>query len=104
MALEDGRRFRSITASGDFFSTSGCRDLLFHVQEHRLTIPQISGFVAENGLAFVGFDLDHLTTQRYLTRFPNDRAMTDLASWDDFEREQPNTFAGMYQFWVQKKP
>jgi hypothetical protein len=30
--------------------------------------------------------------------------MTDLASWDDFEREQPNTFAGMYQFWVQKQP
>ena len=26
-------------ASGDFFSTSDCRDLLFHVQEHRLTIP-----------------------------------------------------------------
>jgi SAM-dependent methyltransferase len=104
VALEDGRRFRNVIASVDFFSTSGCRDLLFHVQEHRLTIPRIADFIAENGLAFVGFELDHFTSQRYRTRFPNDKAMTDLASWDDFEREQPNTFAGMYQFWVQKQP
>jgi len=51
----------------------------------------------------VGFDLDHFTSQRYLTRFPHDTAMTDLASWHAFEHEQPGTFAGMYQFWVQKK-
>jgi hypothetical protein len=37
-----------------------------------------------------------------MTRFPHDTAMTDLASWDLFEREQPNIFTGMYQFWVQK--
>jgi tetratricopeptide (TPR) repeat protein/SAM-dependent methyltransferase len=102
IALDDGKRFRSIIASGDFFSTSGCRDLLFHVQEHRMTIPQIAGFVAENDLVLVGFDLDHFTSQRYLTRFPHDTAMIDLASWDAFEHEQPGTFAGMYQFWVQK--
>jgi tetratricopeptide (TPR) repeat protein/SAM-dependent methyltransferase len=104
VALEDGRRFRNVIASVDFFSTSGCRDLLFHVQEHRLTIPRIADFIAANGLAFVGFELDHFTSQRYRTRFLNDKAMTDLASWDDFEREQPSTFAGMYQFWVQKQP
>jgi len=101
-ALFDDGRFTSITTSGDFFSASGCRDLLFHVQEQRLTIPQIADFIAQTGLAFVGFDLDHLTTQKYLRRFPQDKAMTELACWDAFEREHPNTFAGMYQFWVQK--
>jgi tetratricopeptide (TPR) repeat protein/SAM-dependent methyltransferase len=102
-ALIDGdRRLTKITESVDFFSISGCRDLLFHVQEHRLTIPQIAGFIADNGLSFIGFDLDHPTLQRYLARFPHDKAMTDLASWDAFEREHPDTFAGMYQFWVQK--
>jgi SAM-dependent methyltransferase len=103
VALDGGARFRHVVASVDFFSTSGCRDLLFHVQEHRLTIPQIADFVAENGLAFVGFELDHFTLQRYLARFPNDKSMTDLACWDEFEHEQPRTFAGMYQFWVQKR-
>jgi hypothetical protein len=28
--------------------------------------------------------------------------MADLKSWDVFEHEHPGTFAGMYQFWVQK--
>ena len=30
------------SASPDFYSISACRDLLFHVQEHRLTLPQIA--------------------------------------------------------------
>jgi hypothetical protein len=28
--------------------------------------------------------------------------MTDLACWDLLERDNPSTFSGMYQFWVQK--
>ena len=95
--------FKNLTASGDFCSTSGCRDLLFHVQEQRLTIPQIADFLADHGLAFIGFDLDHFTPQRYRARFPHDESMIDLASWDAFEREHPMTFSGMYQFWVQKR-
>jgi hypothetical protein len=43
------------------------------------------------------------TPQNYRRRFPQDKAMTDLACWDTFEREHPHTFAGMYQFWVQKQ-
>ena len=101
--LDADGRFENVTASGDFFSTSGCRDLLFHVQEHHFTIPRIAEFMAENGLAFVGFELDRFASQRYLAEFPHDKAMTDLASWDAFERKYPATFSGMYQFWAQKK-
>jgi hypothetical protein len=101
--LDLGERFKNIIASGDFFSTSGCRDLLFHVQEHRLTIPQIADFIAENRLAFIGFELDHFTVQRYRAKFSHDAAMTDLASWHAFECEHPATFSGMYQLWVQKR-
>jgi tetratricopeptide (TPR) repeat protein/SAM-dependent methyltransferase len=101
--VDDRMRFENVVGSGDFFSTSGCRDLLFHVQEHRLTIPQIADFLTAHELAFIGFDLDHFASQRYLRRFPHDEAMIDLASWDAFEREYPSTFSGMYQFWVQKK-
>ena len=91
------------TSSSDFFSTSDCRDLLFHVQEHRLTIPQIAGFLAENELDFVAFDLDARMTAQYRKTNPTDTTMTDLASWDAFERQYPATFSGMYQFWVQKR-
>jgi SAM-dependent methyltransferase len=102
VAHEGGQAFKNVYASGDFFSTSDCRDLLFHVQEHRLTIPQIAGFLAENGLEFVAFEVDPATVSRYRMKYPADTAMTDLASWDAFEREHPSTFSGMYQFWVQK--
>jgi len=34
---------RPVWESPDFFNMSGCRDLCFHVQEHRLTIPQLQG-------------------------------------------------------------
>jgi hypothetical protein len=100
--LAAGERFENVTASGDFFSTSGCRDLLFHVQEHRLTIPRIAEFIGDNRLTFIGFELDHFTTHRYRAEFPHDPTMTDLAAWHAFERQHPRAFSGMYQFWVQK--
>jgi SAM-dependent methyltransferase len=102
ISVDGGRRFQTFTASMDFFSISGCRDLLFHAQEHHFTIPQIARFLAETGLAFVGFDLNSYSSQKYLTRFPHDKTMTDLGCWDRVERDNPNTFFGMYHFWVQK--
>jgi tetratricopeptide (TPR) repeat protein/SAM-dependent methyltransferase len=102
IAADGGTRFRTVTGAEDFFTTSSCRDLLFHVQEHRFTLAQIADFIAANGLAFLGFDLPHYWTARYLERFPRDTRMTDLASWEAFEREHPNLFSGMYQFCVQK--
>lgn len=95
-------RFREIVGSADFYSISGCRDLLFHVQEHCFTLPQIAEFLRESSLNFVGFELDPFTPGRYLARFPHDTTMSDLASWDRYERDHPMTFAGMYQFWIQK--
>ena len=87
----------------DFFTISECRDMLFHVQEHRMTLPQIGAFLAEHDLAFLGFELDAMIKGRYQATFPGDRTMTDLDCWHAFERENPRTFAGMYQFWVQKR-
>jgi SAM-dependent methyltransferase len=99
--IADGR-FDAIVTSGDFFSTSSCRDLLFHAQEHRMTLPQIASFLSGSGLRFLGFEVDAGALNRYRARFPADRATTDLVSWHEFERENPATFAGMYQFWVQR--
>ena len=78
-------------------------DALDHLVRLGADDARIADFVANNGLAFVGFDLEPFTTRRYRARFPHDSAMTDLASWDAFEREHPGTFSGMYQFWVQRR-
>ncbi len=98
-----GTALNNVTLSGDFFSTSGCRDLLFHVQEHRLTVPEIAAFLAANDLRFIGFELEPQHRRNYARAYPGDIAMTDLAHWHHYETENPGTFLSMYQFWVQKK-
>jgi tetratricopeptide (TPR) repeat protein/SAM-dependent methyltransferase len=112
---DDIRRFRQdlanrypaaevqwLTALPDFYSTSECRDLLFHVQEHRLTLGQIEGFISEHRLQFIGFELDLRLQQQYRARFTDDAAGINLRNWALFEVENPDTFIGMYRFWIQK--
>jgi tetratricopeptide (TPR) repeat protein/2-polyprenyl-3-methyl-5-hydroxy-6-metoxy-1,4-benzoquinol methylase len=91
-----------LSTTPDFYSTSECRDLVFHVQEHCLTLAQIESFLAEVGLRFLGFEVDPRVLHHYRTRFPDDAAGTNLSNWARFETDNPDTFAGMYQFWVQK--
>ncbi len=114
-APDDVRRFRQdLTAKDktillqwlstipDFYSTSSCRDLLFHVQEHRLTLGQIESFQAQLGLHFIGFELDTQVLHQYRARFMDDPSCTNLRNWARFESDNPDTFAGMYKFWIQK--
>ena len=94
--------FYKIFGSNDFFSVSTCRDLLFHVQEHRMTLAMIDTFLRENNLSFLGFEIDDNTLNAYKVRFPDDLAATNLMQWQIFENENPDSFFGMYQFWIQK--
>jgi hypothetical protein len=95
-------RLRAIFGSPDFYSVSACRDLLFRAQEHGLTLPQIAAFLTEHRLSFLAFELDEPRLARYRAGFPEDKAMIDLATWHLFESDNPDTFGGMYRFWVQK--
>ena len=76
--------------------------MVFHVQEHRLTLDQIESFLSESGLRFIGFELDPVVQHRYRTRFAGDDAATNLGNWARFEADNPDTFLGMYVFWIQK--
>jgi tetratricopeptide (TPR) repeat protein/SAM-dependent methyltransferase len=103
MLVSDHPQLADACRRVDFYSLSGCRDLMFHVEEHRLNLPEVAAFIADEGLAFLGFDADAGLLGRYAARFPADGAKTDLGSWHIFETENPETFAAMYQFWVQKR-
>ena len=95
---------RRLIDAQDFYSTSECRDLLFHVQEHRLTLGQIESFLDECGLQFLGFELDPQVLPRYRARFSDDPRATNLSNWAQFEADNTNTFVQMYRFWIQKPP
>ncbi|MGC2641347.1 MAG: hypothetical protein WA406_06545, partial [Pseudolabrys sp.] len=92
-----------VTRFTDFFSTSECRDLLFHVQESRLSLPAIKTFLTQNGLRFLGFEFNAAVANRYRGLFAEQGwSMSDLDRWHAIESGYPDTFSGMYQFWVQK--
>ncbi len=104
IALNDDSDFGETLSSPDFFSISTCRDLLFHVQEHRMLLCELHSFLKENNLCFMGFEIESPILHAYKLRFPNDLPATNLEQWGIFEQENPDTFFSMYQFWIQKLP
>ena len=85
----------------DFYSLSELKDLLFHVQEHRFTIPQIQGCLAELGLKLCGFEANNIVSHFKQTNTGADDPY-NLEKWQAYEEVYPDVFMGMYQFWCQK--
>jgi len=105
------RRLRGLTEWEDFWSASLLRDLCFHVQEHRYTVSRVRSFLEGSGLNFLGFEFNVGASQRadagagplalYAARFPSERTLSDLANWEQLEREKSGLFPG-YAFVCQK--
>lgn len=103
MASDCPAALKRLTAFGDFYGLSACRDLLFHEQEHRTTLPAIQALLHRLGLDFVGLHVEPGVLQRFRARFSEEGAVHDLGLWHQYEIGHPDTFVGMYQFWVQKR-
>ena len=104
MDLNSDSEIMKVIDLHDFYSLSACRDLLFHVQEHRFTLPQIEAALNDLDLRFLGFE--HNFKQSLIMNFSEFHlekdAITSLSLWHQFELKNPGTFSGMYQFWAQK--
>ncbi|MCC6777661.1 MAG: tetratricopeptide repeat protein [Hyphomicrobiales bacterium] len=103
LALPVGAAARTVVSYLDFYATSECRDMLFHVQEHQMTLLEIGRFLDEVDATFLGFALDPGTLRAFQARFPAAGSASDLARWHELETERPATFAGMYQLWLRKE-
>jgi SAM-dependent methyltransferase len=93
---------RAVLDWPDFYSTSMCRDLLMHVQEHQHDIGDVRAMTEGAGLRFLGFVQEPGVMQAYRRAFPDDPAGLNLAHWDTFESGNPSIFRGMYQVWAQR--
>lgn len=103
LALPADHPARRVAALRDFYSASGARDLILHVQEHRFTLAQLAQAVQALGVEFLGFEFtDNTVPQAYRLRYPDDPAARSFDNWASFEAEHPDTFAGMYQFWIRR--
>lgn len=104
MSLPRNNPMRVLADSHDFYATSLVRDLIFHVQEHRLTLPQIAQMMEKLDLECVRFTITSADVMmKYARMFPDDPDRKNIGNWIKFEEKFPRTFAGMYQFWAQKK-
>ncbi len=104
IALPEEHPAKPVMERRDFYSTSSCRDLIFHEHEHRYTLLQLQNTLDELGLVFDGFDLHSpRTAQRYISQHPDDPKMLNLTNWHKFEKNNPDIFRGMYQFWCYPK-
>jgi len=104
IAMDDDQGLTRLAKSPDFYSLSDCRDLLFHVQEHRFTLPLIGDALKELDLDFLGFELrtwDDLKNFQDLN--PDPQALTSLPLWHTFEEKHPGTFIQLYKLWCYKK-
>jgi len=94
---------RQVAGIKDFYSLSECRDLLFHVQEHQFSIPELVEMLNKLELEFMGFYFSNPAVMtEYRSRYPQDSLANDLQNWDAFEQLHPNLFISMYQFWVRR--
>ncbi len=90
-----------IKTSPDFYTVSGVRDLLFHVQEHQFTINKIKKYLDKLGLIFLGFE-DQLVKENFKINYNDKDDLFNLDKWEEYEKSNPRIFAGMYQFWCKK--
>ncbi|MDB4169434.1 class I SAM-dependent methyltransferase, partial [Planktomarina sp.] len=97
----DKRHHKKILISNDFYSLSTLKDLLFHVQEHRFTIPQIQDCLAGLGLKFCGFESNKIVSH-FKKIYAGASDPYNLDRWQSYEEANPGAFGGMYQFWCQK--
>lgn len=108
-AIHEARRiaqtepaYASVLRFHEFYSLSGCLDLILHPREQTYDLSEVGAMLDRNGLVLRGLELSESQRTLFRMRHRSLEKLQDLTLWDSLEREHPDIFAGMYQFWVQK--
>lgn len=93
----------ALIGSPDFYSRSGCRDLLLNVRERHYRLPE---FVAEARAA--GFDWLQLEAPAAVAtqaeaQFRRPAETLTPAQWDCYEAGAPASFGGMFEVWFRRR-
>jgi len=92
-----------LSPASDFWTTSDCRDLLFHVNEHRFTLLEVGQLLAAAGLDFLGLQFGHAADRtRFLAEHPAPGAIQDLEALHRHEQEHPEVFGDTYRIRAQR--
>ncbi|MFC5418159.1 tetratricopeptide repeat protein [Bosea eneae] len=92
-----------ISPASDFWTLSECRDMIFHVEEHRFTLIEIGSMLQSCGLEFLGLELANpLDRARFEADHADKADIRSPAAWHDFENHYPNTFGDTYRIWARR--
>ncbi|HLZ06516.1 MAG TPA: methyltransferase domain-containing protein [Bradyrhizobium sp.] len=102
--IREAEHWKMLIGAKDFYTMSGCRDLLFNVMEHHFTLPEIAAFLKDNDLSFLTFEPfdDPTVIESFHRQFPGAADEANLDQWGRFEADHPETFWDMYVFTVRK--
>ncbi|MHC8290749.1 methyltransferase domain-containing protein [Pseudomonas sp. XS1P51] len=95
------KRTNEIVNSQDFFSRSGCMDLLFNPLEKTFTTRDIHSLIRTLNCEFAGFEKGGQKKSPAFRKF-NEQPNIDFLfnAWELFENSNPNFFSEMYLFWL----
>lgn len=103
MAMDDENPLKNIQTYVDFSYMSMLRDLVFHVQEHRFTIPQIQSTLSDLDLSLISMSSKgDGVVEAYRSAYPDDPQLANLDNWHEFEEKNPGAFKTMYSFLCHK--
>lgn len=90
--------------AGDFYYTSGFRDLLCHVQELSFTPLEIKAMLEKLHLQFLGIDYSDSPAIKvaFLAAHPDASSSRDLDVYEEFEAGRASEMPSLIKFWVRK--
>tara|TARA_Y100000996_G_scaffold84587_1_gene58550 strand:- start:1060 stop:3291 length:2232 start_codon:yes stop_codon:yes gene_type:complete len=101
-SFNDGTNYSCLRLA-DFYSTSEFIDLLMHKKELSFTIEGLKELFEDN-YNFLGFVIaNQIIRNKFRNIYLKDTKRLNLNNWDEFEKNNPETFRAMYQMWLQKK-
>lgn len=94
--------WENLFKSPDFYSLSGCRDLIFHTQEHQFNVLELPGFLQSAGIEWIGM-LAPPNSNDIVKKRGRIAGELSVQEWHEIEQKHNSLFAGMYQFYGIKK-
>ncbi len=101
----NNKKYQKLLRSPDLYSTSDLRDLLLHEQEHDFNITEINTMISDK-YKFLGFfwnEKNSIEAYSTFNKLNPTKSKTNILNWIAVEKEVPEIFSGMYQFWLQKR-
>ncbi len=101
MEMPKGDPVRYCTRASDFYMLSECNDLLFHIQEHRMTFPVLKEMTARLGLEMFHIYMPPASLKAWHAKYPDAKGF-DFDRLHEFEQENPDTFLEMYKMYFKR--